>query len=86
MRARTIIVSFHIFKVFKVATIFNKNLGHDAYGVKQSPCSAPSRCILVPFEWYGHPKNYTQKSSCNTFSIYISHKNLIKYSLEIVKK
>ena len=37
--------------------------------------SAASRCILVPFEQYGQPKKCTPKHSCNTFSIYISHKN-----------
>ena len=34
-----------------------------------------SRCILVPFEWYGHQKKCTQKGSCKTFFIYISCKN-----------
>ena len=34
-----------------------------------------SKCILVPFERYGRPKKYAQKSSCNSFSIYISRKN-----------
>ena len=36
-------------------------------------CSDASRCILVPFEWYGCPKKCVQKSSCSTFSIYIYH-------------
>ena len=47
--------------------------------------SATSRCILVPFEWYGHPKKWAQKSSCNTFSIYTSGKTYMKYSLQILK-
>ena len=38
--------------------------------------SVTSRSILVSFEWYGHHKNYTQKSSSNTFSVHISHKKL----------
>ena len=33
--------------------------------------SAASRCILVQFEWYEHPKNVPKKV-LNTFSIYIS--------------
>ena len=37
--------------------------------------SAACRCILVLFEWYGCPKKRAQKGSCNTFFIYISHKN-----------
>ena len=36
--------------------------------------SAASRCILIPFEPYGRPKKTRPKSSCNTFSIYISRK------------
>ena len=35
--------------------------------------SAASRCILVPFEWYWHPKKYTEKSY---FSIYGQSKML----------
>ena len=34
MRGRCIIDTFHIFRVFKVATIFDKNFGLDAYGLK----------------------------------------------------
>ena len=34
MRARGIIDSFHSFRVSKVDRIFDKNLVHDAYGVK----------------------------------------------------
>ena len=34
MRDRGIIDTFHIFWVFKVARIFDENLGHDAYEVK----------------------------------------------------
>ena len=34
MRERGIIDAFHIFRVFKVARIFDKNFGHDGYGVK----------------------------------------------------
>ena len=34
MRDRGIIDIFHIFRVFKVVRIFNKNLKHDAYRVK----------------------------------------------------
>ena len=37
MSARVIINTFHIFKVFKVARIFDKNFVHDAYGRKYSP-------------------------------------------------
>ena len=37
MRTRAIIVGFQIFKEFKVARIFNKNLGHDTYRIKYSP-------------------------------------------------
>ena len=37
--------------------------------------NAASRCTLVLFERYGRPKKCEQKSSCNTFSIYISRKN-----------
>ena len=33
MRGRCIIDTFHIFRVFKVATIFDENLGLDVYGV-----------------------------------------------------
>ena len=47
--------------------------------------SAASSCILVPFERYGHPKKCSQKSSYNTFTIYISHKSLMKYNLQILK-
>ena len=47
--------------------------------------SAASRCILAPFEQHGPPKKRTPKSSCKTFSIYISRKNWIKYSLRILK-
>ena len=36
--------------------------------------TAGSRCVLVPFERYGRPKKMRPKSSCNTFSIYISRK------------
>ena len=45
--------------------------------------SVTSRCILVSFEWYGHHKNYTQKSSSNTFSIHISHKKII-YAVDVL--
>ena len=38
MRDRGIIDTFHIFRLFKVIRIFDKSFGHDAYGVKQSPC------------------------------------------------
>ena len=34
MRDRDIIDTFHIFRMIKVARIYNKNLKHDAYGVK----------------------------------------------------
>ena len=34
--------------------------------------SAASRCVLIPFEPYGRPKKTRPKSSCNTFSIYVS--------------
>ena len=34
MRDRDVIDSFHIFRVFKVARMFGKNLEHDAYWVK----------------------------------------------------
>ena len=34
MRARGIIDTFYILEVFKVARIFDKNFGHDDYGVK----------------------------------------------------
>ena len=34
MRDRGIIDTFHIFRVFKVARISDKNLKHDAYEVK----------------------------------------------------
>ena len=47
--------------------------------------SATSRYIFVSFKRYGHPKKCTQKSSCNTFFIYISHKNWMKCSLQILK-
>ena len=36
---------------------------------------ATSRPILAPFERYGHPKKDAKKSSCNTFSTYVSCKN-----------
>ena len=35
-------------------------------------CSATSRCALVPFEWYGHPKNVPKKIHV-TLSPYIFH-------------
>ena len=35
--------------------------------------------------WYRLNGMGTQKSSCNAFSIYISRKNLMKYSLRILK-
>ena len=38
------------------------------------PDSAAPKCILVPFERYRHSQKCAQKSSCNTFSIYISWK------------
>ena len=34
--------------------------------------SAASRCILVPFEWYGHPKMCTQKALVTLF-LFIFH-------------
>ena len=46
---------------------------------------AASRCILVLFEPYGCQKEWAQKGSCNTFSIYIWRKNYVKYSLWILK-
>ena len=43
--------------------------------------SVASRCILVLFELYERPKKGTHKSSCNTFSMYISRKNWMKCTL-----
>ena len=37
-----------------------------------SESTIPSRCILVPFEWYGHPKKCTPKVLM-TFFLYIFH-------------
>ena len=37
MRACGMIDTFYIFGVFKVARIFDKKLGYDAYGVKHNP-------------------------------------------------
>ena len=37
IRACGIIDTFHIFKMFKVAKIFDKNFEHDAHGLKESP-------------------------------------------------
>ena len=34
MRDRGIIDTFHIFRVFNVARMFDKNLEYDAYGIK----------------------------------------------------
>ena len=45
--------------------------------------SVTSRCILVLFEWYGHPKKCAPKISCNPFSIYIFH---VKTKWNIVYK
>ena len=52
-------------------------LTHIGDNVHKNLCcsSVTSRCIFIPFEQYRCPKKCTQKSSCNTFSIYISHKN-----------
>ena len=45
------------------------------------------RSVLHPdVFWYRLNGIGTQKSSCNTFSIYISCKNKMKYSLQILKK
>ena len=56
MRTRTIIVGFQIFKKFKVARIFNKNLGHDTYRIKYSPWGfdpnlAPEIYVSFCFPW-----------------------------------
>ena len=37
MRACGMIDTFYIFGVFKVARIFDKKFGYDAYGVKHNP-------------------------------------------------
>ena len=56
MRTRAIIVGFQIFKEFKVARIFNKNLGHDNYRIKYSPWGfdpnlAPEIYVSFYFPW-----------------------------------
>ena len=45
-------------------------------------CSAASRCISVPFEWYGRPKKWTQKGLVTLFR-YIFH---VKTKWNIVYK
>ena len=47
-----------------------------------SNLSAASRCILVLFKWYGHPKKKRPKSSCNLY-LYIFH---VKTKWNIVYK
>ena len=48
-------------------------------------CSTTSRCVLIPFEWYGCPMIDAQKSSSNTFPIHISRKNWMKYVYKYLK-
>ena len=50
MGARGIIYTFYIFRVFKVARIFDKNFGPDGYGVKKNPWpnTLPGVCSRVP--------------------------------------
>ena len=41
MRACAVIYTFYIFKVLKVARIFDKNFGYDGYGVTEGLYQGP---------------------------------------------